>query len=337
MPALKSAYRKGLHRQCEPTLESERTQWVSALDRRVRSRLREPEFVLARLCKGYCNRLRRAALSNDVAGSCRYAGAARAIAAHASLDFEASLLCRAEVLGAEFYLDLACGDLRQAGERLLQALEIDQQLEDDFGYGLLHAHRIHLLSKLTQLEARSSGALCAMKTAAATLRYLQGRQGRLSVPGSWDPDRVGGLSPGIVLFLTRQLTTEIAGILLQESKDTVRDSAPLLQAAIPSRNANGLYDSMSYRWLSLKLLSSDASRTLPYLKNGARFLSDGPQCSLVLWHTCAIDIAERCTDLSLPNATSFRSTVLAGSSKIEHFPSRLRRRWAGTDSAKPAA
>lgn len=164
--AVYAAYVEGRKQPVDSSLEAGRRELLLGMGERLKSRLRPQELLVISRCKRCCDASRSVGARANIDGARLLLSAARVFATAESISDEARTLCHSEILAAQGHFEFRCGHFLQARRVLLESLEIDQQLEDDYGYAASHAHRMHLLTRMVALEARISGLESAVQLAA---------------------------------------------------------------------------------------------------------------------------------------------------------------------------
>lgn len=318
------AYVEGRLRPTDKSVDASRRDFLASMEAQATSRLSRRELLFTSRCKGYCDESRKAAVQNDVASACRWLSAAGLFANSRQIGAEARLLCRSEIAPAEAYLDYCCGDFHQSRKRIFESLEIDQELEERYGYGGTHAHRVHLLSRLVRVEERISGLPQAMRLAAEALRYMSGTANTVPAPGAWGPAYASSLPPGLFHFLAVQLIYEIADILAGTDSKGIREALDLLLGALTFEAGECFWNSRVRSWMELKSLSTRDHAA--YLECCAGYLAGTADRIPALWYTAALDAALVCQALRPGEALPLKREVVSDMSKLSYLPPRLRQR-----------
>jgi hypothetical protein len=200
----------------EPAL----TAWINVLTVYALSRLPRTELALATTCKRLSDKARDAIRHNDQSGACQWLAAARLLAETKSLSTEAHYLGVAEIAPAELYVEHLCRSWDSARDCLSRALQVDQLLEDTYGYCWKIGHRIHLLTVAAAMSAEQGLIEGAARQTADILSLLAEREVRIQVPGDWDLSRLRYLSAGMREVLAMQALRRFFPFLAGCSKDS---------------------------------------------------------------------------------------------------------------------
>jgi hypothetical protein len=241
--------------------------------------------------------------------ACRCFGLARVLCGSPMLSVEGRLLCQSSLETAEAYLDYRLGDFEQAQSRLHQALASDSILEEEFGYKLLHVHRLHLINNLIRLEVQRKRLADAMELAGRLLSYLEGQSESLPAPGSWSSGHLALQPPEMIAGIFAQTCSEVGRALADLRTETARGALEILLCNIDLESAAGRWEPQARLWLQTKrAFVSGNSRG--FLQLCAALLAEGPAIAPTLWYTTAVDLAKFCELVPLPGAQSLRRKIL---------------------------
>jgi hypothetical protein len=207
-----------------------------------------------------------------------------------SLSPEGSLLHRSFLEQAEAYLDYCNGDFDRVYTRTSVALAIDVVLEKEYGYEILHIHRIQLLHNLVRTEARSMCCDRAIELAAQLLAYLEGSLEVLPFPGFWGFEYVVRQPKEVVAATFAQITSEVAVILAGNPPQLASSLLAVVRHHIQFQ-AYGSHHGhpRAYAWFLLKeaFVGNDIAA---FLERAPHFLAEGPGDTPLLWYATVIDL-----------------------------------------------
>lgn len=284
----------------------------------------QQEQLMVLRCAQLAGKARASAGIGDIAVSCQLFGFARSLGDRKELSEEGRLRCRLEVAAAEAYLDYYCGDFEQAQIKLFESLSAAQELEDRFGYELLHVHRIHLLNNLVKVRAREGHLTRAMELAAKIILYLQDKAIMSGVPGSWGAPYSRHLRMEDRQFLSGQLVAEIAAAVIAASTDELHHAFTLLLDRVDMDQFHPSWQPESYVWVRLKALRETSNDLPGYARRCLRYLEQGPGKAPLLWHLTALDVATACENLEKRDAAFFKYEVLTDIKAMHSLPRNIR-------------
>jgi hypothetical protein len=317
--ALHNAYRIG-REQPRPTASSWKLGWQKNLRTRSWERDQAP---LAR-CTHFLGKARESAARGEIDSSCRLFGEARFWSRQPELSEEGRLLCKLELAAAEAYLDYFCNDFERARTRLQESMDADQELEDCFGYHLLHVHRIHLVNNRVKVEARAQDLPRAMELAASIYLYLLRQTDSLPVPGKWGAGYMDRLPVEALQFLCGQLTGEVAAALAGLSQTSAQNGFQLLVQRVNCEAPNESWHPDAQSWLQLKALWGREELLPQYLDRCIAYFTQGPRSGAVLWYLTALDVIKVCESLYGAKVAGFKQEVLAAANQIPSFSRHVR-------------
>ncbi|WP_406698942.1 hypothetical protein V5E97_08645 [Singulisphaera sp. Ch08] len=303
---------EGAARPAEPLPETSGAAFDLQLEAALRGRLPLAERLALR-CSLRCS---KAALLAARLGRLRTAadGFARA---RAALDSE-SLLDETKAIGsafngaAEAYLDYRSGAYTAAIRGLRACVAIDDRLESDHGYKILHLHKLQLVENIVRVDARRGRPGDAVRLAVHLLDYLGRAAPELPVPGAWGGDRLDLLPPALCNAMWVQIFAELPVILAGAGSCGGIGSIHL--RALPEHDAGRL----CLEWLELmRELSRD--RDTVASDRACRFLAEGRRQVPVLWHALLVEIAAVAACAGRPEAGAIRlfvANVLGGMGNV---------------------
>lgn len=318
--ALHESYRTGLS-QPKATANNE---WRLGWHKNLTSRSWERDRTAVALCTRYLEKARENATRGEIDASCRLFGEARVWSEHSDLSLEGRLLCKLELAAAEAYLDYYCGDYDQAKKRLMESMEADQRLEEEFGHRLLHVHRIHLVNNMVKLEARAGNLREAMDLAADVFLYVQKKTGSMPVAGNWGAAYLQHVPIEALQFLSAQLSGELAAALAGVPSASARGALEVLLERVDIEEQHASWYPEIGSWLQLKALSIREGQLLAYLNRCIPYFSRGRGKAPLLWYLTALDAITACEGYQSAGARLFRQQVIGDLMQITHFPRHIR-------------
>jgi hypothetical protein len=319
LSALQNAYRTG-RTQPRPPANAWKIGWQKDLKTRSWERDHGP---LAR-CTHFLGKARESAARGEIEASCRLFGEARFWSEQTDLSEEGRLLCRMELAAAEAYLDYYCSDFERAKIRLQESMDADQELEDRFGYHLLHVHRIHLVNNRVKVEARAQKLTEAMELAASIYLYLFRKADSLPVPGHWGPACLERLPVEALQFLCGQLTGEVAAALAGLPPASAQSGLQVLLQRVNCDEPNESWHPDAQAWLQLKSLWSREELVFEYLNRCVSYFSQGPRSGATLWYLTTLDVLSACEKIYGSKVSDFRQEVLAAANQMPNFSRHVR-------------
>jgi len=327
LQAAAEAFQIGLQKPPRNSFEEGRIACRKLLNGVVMQRLTENQRILSARCKQYYTKAREAARRGDIGGSCQLFGMAKSIAGSQDLCREAQLLCAADIAAAEAYLEYCCEYYEQAVARLHDALVLDESLESEFGYCVLHAHRLHLVNNLIKTQARFSSPPAAMQLASSALAYLLGRTETMAVPGTWGQDKLSLLPKEVIAMMFAQAIGEIATLLAGIERTEAAELLDLATGQIDTSSDESVGEKQASEWLRIKRLfcSGDVNS---FLTRASWFLAEGPGDTASLWQTIALDLSCECAadpasrpfaEMILQSAASWKMASQTVQKTISHL------------------
>jgi hypothetical protein len=313
---LRDSYRAGaLTAAATAPYKSDLEQWTREVRGRVKARLPlDDQRVLAQ-CRYYYTKGRAAAGAGHTIEACEFFAQARRFAATPALAAEACLLCGADLASAEAYLEYCCGDYDSALTWLDMARARDGQLEEEYGYRLLLAHRIHVTAVIVRVIGRAARAAEALTLARDVLRYIGGRGATL--PGGHGQSQITALPPRMIEWAIWQHVCEVAMLLATMSRQDARRVAPLVFEDPETIACGRDWPAQAREWFALQrtFLHADAREVL---QGCAAFVAAGPRQNAALWRLAALDAAAVLEHY--PQWSSVRREILDGVSQWKAAP-----------------
>ncbi len=217
-----------------------------------------------------------------------------------SLSPESRLLHRSFLEQAEAYLDYRNSDFERVYTRTSVALAIDAVLEKEYGYEILHIHRIQLLHNLVRTEARRMCCDRAIELAAQLLAYLEGVLEVLPFPGFWGSEYVVRQPKEVVAATFAQITSEIAVILAGKNPQLASSLLAVVRHHIQLQpHASHYGHPRAYTWFLLKeaFVGNDIAT---FLERASHFLAEGRADTPLLWYATVVDLVALCNDFDEP-------------------------------------
>jgi hypothetical protein len=212
----------------------------------------------------------------------------------AGITEETRLICLSFLSGAAAYLDYKSNRGELAKEKVINGLLCDDKLERDFGYSMLHLHRMHLIENLIRIERRLGSLDNAIKMAGDFLSYLSGASNQLDFPGSWGWQHLS-LPIGNIRNKSAALTGDIAQCLACLEPTRVAQLFSLSSQFITGSFVQEYMDEDAVTWFQAKnnAVCGDFDQFLIYAD---ALLSKHPKtlrCAK-LWCAIALDVASLC-------------------------------------------
>jgi len=102
------------------------------------------------------------------------------------LFLESKMVCQAAFHNGYAYVDYRRGDFDEAVRRVSLTLELEDALENRFGYAHYHIHRLHVLENLVRVYWGAGRAEDAVDLTASLLTYMNGASDNPGGAGDWD-------------------------------------------------------------------------------------------------------------------------------------------------------
>jgi hypothetical protein len=258
----------------EPALAA----WIEVLGLYALSRLPRTELAIATMCKRLSDKARDAIRHNDQSGACRWLAKAKLLAESKSLSTEAHYVGVAEIAPAELYVEHFCGSWNSARALLLRALQVDQLVEDSYGYRWKIGHRIHLLTVAAAMSAEQGLIEDAARQTADILSLLAEDDVRIQVPGNWDLWRLRYLSAGMRTVLATQALRRFLPFLAGCARKSRRKALAVFNSSLAAPLKQGRrwqhFDGGSVRD-HIRLLTNALGQPEIYLRDCLPLLRNG--------------------------------------------------------------
>lgn len=163
-----------------------------------------------------------AAQKGDLINSERFFKGVETMLLSKKLARESFLLAKSYYEAGIAYLDYRNSNFDKATARIYEALACDVALEEEFGYSILHLHRLQLAHNLMRVYVRQAFLEEALNIGYQLLDYMEGKIVSLSIPTPWDSSKLKPLPKEQVNGMFIQVTYEI--VLLLAGNDTMNTS-----------------------------------------------------------------------------------------------------------------
>ena len=295
---------------------------VSELIAGILDRSSTGDHSVSATCGYWLKKGRQAARLGESGDSCRALTVIRRLCESGRLLEDSRLACLAQLNAAEAYLDYCCGDYQQASERLREAVECDSILETRFGYGIIFAHRLHLLNNLIRVKGLAGELPYALQLARDILSYLSGISD--SVPAFWEGRFRDKLFSPVRAFSVSQLFSEVTLLLSITEFDAARTAGSTFFNDERLAEASAQWAPQLQGWFALKKLFYGGAAT-GYLRSCCRFVANGSREGSLLWHAAFMDASGVAEILFPPEGAQFRREVLAGFAQAPYVSKFFRR------------
>lgn len=313
---LRDSYRAGAQAAAATApYKSDLEQWTRDVRGRVRARLPQDDQRVLAQCRYYYTKGRIAAGAGRTMDACEHFAQARRLEAAPAIATEARLLCGADLAAAEAYLDYCCGDYDSALTWLETARARDGRLEEECGYHLLLAHRIHVTAVIARVFGRAARVADAITLARDVLRYIGGRGATL--PGGHGRSPITVLPPRMIEWAIWQHLCEVAFVLATLSPQAARRVADLVIEDPDAIACSANWPAQAREWLALQrtFFHADAREVL---RACAAFVAAGPRQNAAVWRLAALDAAAVLEHY--PQWSSVRREILDGVSQWKAAP-----------------
>lgn len=249
------------------------------------------------------------------------------------LAFETKLLCESFFSAAASFLDYRLKRWDSARRRIYDGLACDEKLEREFGYSLLHLHRLTLLENLCRVERKAGHTERAASLAGALLAYLSGSSAELNLPGSWGWQQLS-LPIGNIRFLFSSISGDfaqsIACIDIAEARRLFALSSGFMGQALVGEYV----DTDALHWFEAKscLLSGNAGEFLVHA-NGILSNRSGQVWCAKVWCATLLDTMTLCESSS--GLSGDFSNVVKLFDKARFWTAPIKAHWSSI-SALPA-
>jgi hypothetical protein len=246
---------------------------------------------------------------------------ARQLVTGAGRSEEVRFLGRAVLLAAEAYVSYRQRRYDLARQQVHEAMDLDLLLENDYGYNILHLHRINLIHNLARITAKEEGPERAMGPLVDLLLYLQGARPHLEalVPGKGG---VEAAPPDLVRAVTYAYASDL--VVLWSSLEPAR-AAPLFSVLEPitlERDAPRFQPRIASAF-RLKGMRPGRPRAghlgaiVPALAEGR---SEAPR----LWYSLVVDLARLLAGAPEPGAKELCGEMVRDAADWPDLPPALR-------------
>lgn len=260
---------------------------------------------------------RQSAAAGGIEDACRFIAQARISSTSDRLKPEIQILLTAQRAASEAYLEYCCGDYEQAEVFLREAISCDSILEDNYGFRLFFANRLHHMNNLVRTRGLSGNLKESMILARDVALY----SGRVvnRVPGFWEGGLLDAMPTGMVEASTGELLSQIALLLSSASHAQCCEAATMF---FEDWNLIGLaekWPEQLRQWFYVKheYLCNDPHR---FLETCCTFVARGQGDWPLLWIMVIVDAAVIATSLILPAAEMLRREVLQTVASSKYIP-----------------
>lgn len=253
-----------------------------------------------------------------------FAHASRVIQANESSD-ECQLLCKSFLGQSQSYLDYRKGDFNEAREKIIEAINYDVVLENQYGFRSLFLHRVHLVHNLVRVYAKHEQLEDAIKLSCEILNYLGGFSSNISVHSDWDWQKLFQQSHDHIAILFNGVVNELAIILSGQEKNLQqRLFANISRELILDSNQKEFHLDLEH-WLALKksFVNRDVDTFLSLVQD---FLSFQKTKNSILWYIATIDLLIICHELNSPSSIFIKDQIIKSVSSLiatEQLPSKI--------------
>ena len=316
-------YRLGSRKPIQIKLGSSGDLFSEKLQSLIENRLPLKDQLLMRRANNARNEALIAARRGQLAMAERFFAEARAPLESHSLSREGALLHKSFLEQAEAYLDYRRGHFEQVIIRTFEALAIDVVLEEEYGYEILHLHRIQLLHNLVRTHVRCMCLNKAVELACQLLSYLEGTLEVLPISSSWGFERIARLPSELVGAMFVQITSEIALLLAGMSRQVARD---LFAFAADKLQLQALCNShpkeQANVWFLVKQAFLNDDYTM-FLERAANFLVLGHADTPLLWYATVLDLFTLCDSLGLPESDLIQREIAEDAITWQYMPQKF--------------
>lgn len=221
--------------------------------------------------------------------------AAENILATKPLYHECRLLTKAFLRAAQSFLDYTQKKFDQARLKLEEAIQCDEILESQYGYKLLHIHRVHLVENIMRNEMRAQRPNEAFCLAASLLRYLAGVGETLPIAGQWGQNFLAEVTGDTVRAKFAGIAGDVAQYLAGKSGLAARQAYAQAVPELPQGECRYAMPEVM-DWFKLKGQFCEG-QSPEFLASATAFLKQGPRSVPVLWCATAFDAVMLCEEL----------------------------------------
>lgn len=237
------------------------------------------------------------------------------------LSEKGALLATPPLESAHAYFEYKRREFEIARARILNAMEIDLQLENDEDFILLELHRVQSAQNLMRIDLQAGEPTRAISLAGEILAYIDGLCPRLSVHHSWQHHKlITSIPISLRQALIPQVANEVALALTYHPAEYDLEQKFLANVHIEEylRRAHVLHEQFR-RWLLAKR-SFHQENWEQYLQQMLEFLPMGRADIGPLWYSTMIDILSFCRKLDTRIAMSLHDAILRDTQKWPSLP-----------------
>lgn len=313
-------YRLGLTKTIQIIPESSEESYNLRSQAYIKSRMPLNDRLLIKKFNNACDRGFRATRKGDFVTAERAFTVARIPLQLAKLSHEGSLLYQSLLNQSESYFDYCRGDFDQARNRTYEALVNDLTLEDEYGYDFRLLHRIQLVHNLARIDARCFNLNQAIELISQILSYLAQESETLPIPGLWDSERVKRQSPGDVTAMFKQVSGEIALILVDKEKQLASKLFAIIASHINLQiDIDRQCYPRAYKWLLIK--QAFVNQNVPkFLELASHFLAEGRGDNPLLWYATVIDLVNICEEVNFSDLELVKQEITKDATTWKYFP-----------------
>jgi hypothetical protein len=227
------------------------------------------------------------------------------------------LLEQSSLAAAEGYLEYRLGDWSKARRCVLEALEIDCELECFYGFDILHIHRIQLLQNLIRVDARRGCDEQAIDLAGHIFQYFDESVDTLPIGTNWDHSRMASIPIALSLAMEAEIGCEIVRLLA--GRDAYRSLRLFQRATFPAHPDGTKRQPRLIAWAMTKEAFL-TGKTDVFLELCAGFLPTGREDTPLFWYATVIDLIATCKSLNTELSLSFCEHVVADATAWEDLP-----------------
>lgn len=316
-------YRLGCAKPIQFALEKYGDSFTHTLYMQMKNRLPLTDQVLMQQAANARENAVMAARRGELVMAERLFTEARAPLESNSLSLEGRLLHRSFLEQAETYLDYRNGDFDRVYARTSEALAIDVVLEEEYGYKILHIHRIQLLHNLVRTEARRMRFEHAIELASQLLAYLEGVLEVLPFSGFWGSEYVVHQPKEVVAATFAQIASEVAVILAGKNPQLASEMLAVVKHHIQLQACGSHYGHpRAYAWFLIKeaFVGNDIAT---FLERASHFLAEGRTDTPLLWYATVVDLVALCNDFDEPCSLVVKREVALDAASWKLFPQRF--------------
>jgi len=226
---------------------------------------------------------------------------------------ECHLLAATMLDAAEAYLDHVHGRFDQARSLMLRAMDADEELERDYGYDLLHIHRIQGAQNIARICLRERSWEEAFSLLGSAIAYIDGRRNSLPIHHSWKQERLQQIARGLHLLMLRQIANEAALSLRigpRPSWEIFQDAVRLNEYKLTTQYTCPRV----YRWLLAREAFAQEQHD-NYIEHLRVLLPLGHLGVSSIWYSCVMDFVDFCKKLDTPISRFTMNAILKDTSK----------------------